>query len=62
MPEEIVCGPDPEHHLDAIRKYVEAGFDYVWIHRVGPDQDGFFRFYEHEVLPTVRELAPAAGR
>jgi coenzyme F420-dependent glucose-6-phosphate dehydrogenase len=49
----VVCGPDPEAHLDAIRSYVEAGYDHVYLHQVGPDQEGFFRFYEREVLPKV---------
>jgi coenzyme F420-dependent glucose-6-phosphate dehydrogenase len=51
--ENVICGPDPERHLDAIREYVEAGFDHVYVHQVGPDQEGFFRFYEREVLPKV---------
>jgi hypothetical protein len=24
------------------------------VHQIGPDQEGFFRFYEREVLPKVR--------
>jgi hypothetical protein len=27
------------------------------VHQVGPDQKGFMRFYEHEILPNVSELA-----
>lgn len=52
--ERIVCGPDPKQHLTQIQKYVEAGFDHVYIHQVGPDQEGFFRFYEREILPKFR--------
>ncbi|HEY0391542.1 MAG TPA: TIGR03557 family F420-dependent LLM class oxidoreductase [Solirubrobacterales bacterium] len=52
--ESIVCGPDPERHLAAIREYVEAGYDHVYVHQVGPDQDGFFDFYEREVLPALQ--------
>ncbi|MFN2543565.1 MAG: TIGR03557 family F420-dependent LLM class oxidoreductase [Actinomycetota bacterium] len=51
--EGVICGPDPERHLDAIREYADAGFDHVYVHQVGPDQEGFFRFYEREVLPKV---------
>ena len=47
------CGPDPERHLDAIREYVDAGFDHVYVHQAGPDQEGFFQFYEREVLPKA---------
>jgi coenzyme F420-dependent glucose-6-phosphate dehydrogenase len=50
----VPCGPDPERHRAAIKKYVDAGFDHVAIHQVGPDQEGFFRFYEQEVLPAFR--------
>ncbi|GAA2808883.1 LLM class F420-dependent oxidoreductase [Nonomuraea dietziae] len=48
------CGPDPEVHVEAIRKYVEAGFDEVYISQIGPDQDAFFSFYSEEVLPRLR--------
>lgn len=51
--EQVPCGPDPERHLAAIREYVDAGFDHVYVHQVGPDQEGFFRFYEDEVLPKL---------
>jgi coenzyme F420-dependent glucose-6-phosphate dehydrogenase len=54
---EVVCGPDPERHLEAIAEFVKAGFDHVYVHQVGPDQKGFMRFYEHEILPNVSELA-----
>jgi coenzyme F420-dependent glucose-6-phosphate dehydrogenase len=50
--ESIVCGPDPERHRAAIQEYVNAGYDHVYIHQVGPDQGSFFDFYEREVLPA----------
>lgn len=52
--ESIVCGPDRERHVAAIREYVDAGYDHVYVHQVGPDQDGFFDFYQREVLPELR--------
>jgi hypothetical protein len=56
----IVCGPDAEAHVQALMKYVDAGFDHVALHQVGPDQAGFFRFYASEVLPRLKRLAKAA--
>ena len=50
----IVTGPDPERHIDAIKEFAGAGFSHVYIHQIGPDQEGFFRFYEREVLPNLR--------
>lgn len=49
--EAIVCGPDPEKHAQAIQEYVDAGCDHVYVHQVGPDQEGFLDFYRREILP-----------
>jgi coenzyme F420-dependent glucose-6-phosphate dehydrogenase len=50
--ESVVCGPDPARHRAAIEEYVEAGYDHIYVHQIGPDQAGFFDFYEREVLPA----------
>ena len=49
--ESITCGPDPRRHAEAIQAYLDAGYDHVYVHQVGPDQEGFFRFYQERVLP-----------
>jgi G6PDH family F420-dependent oxidoreductase len=49
----IVCGPDPSKHIEKIREYEQAGYDHVYIHQVGPDQEGFFRFYREHILPEL---------
>jgi hypothetical protein len=46
----MTCGPDAQKHIAAIQEMIDAGFDHVYIHQIGPDQEGFFRFYEKEVL------------
>jgi hypothetical protein len=46
----VICGPDPERHVEAIRKYIDGGFSHVYLHQVGPDQEGFFRFYRERIL------------
>ncbi len=56
----VVCGPDVEKHADAIDAFVDAGYDHVYVHQVGPDQEGFFRFAEQELLPRYAR-APAAA-
>ena len=58
--EAIVCGPDPEAHLSGIREFAHAGFDRVYVHQVGPDQDGFIDFYEREILGEAESLDVAA--
>jgi coenzyme F420-dependent glucose-6-phosphate dehydrogenase len=49
----IICGPDPERHIAAVKEFVDAGYGHVYVHQVGPDQEGFFRFYAREVLPKL---------
>jgi coenzyme F420-dependent glucose-6-phosphate dehydrogenase len=50
--EKVICGPDPEKHCDAIKKYIDAGYDHVYLHQIGPEQEGFFDFYVKEIIPT----------
>lgn len=47
----VACGPDPERHLARLQEFIDAGFTHVYIHQVGPDQTGFFKFYKQEILP-----------
>jgi coenzyme F420-dependent glucose-6-phosphate dehydrogenase len=58
--ETVVCGPDPQRHVDAIARYARAGFDHVGVHQVGPDQEGFMRFYAREVMPRLAGTRAAA--
>jgi alkanesulfonate monooxygenase SsuD/methylene tetrahydromethanopterin reductase-like flavin-dependent oxidoreductase (luciferase family) len=51
--EAFPCGPDPERHLEAIREYIDAGYDEVYVLQIGPEQQGFFWFYEKEILPKL---------
>jgi|GEM_PF-505285 len=55
--ESITCGPDPERHVQAVRKYIEAGFDHLVLVGVGPDQHGFLRFWKEELAPRLRKLS-----
>jgi G6PDH family F420-dependent oxidoreductase len=50
----LPLGPDPEKHVKGIKQFLDAGYTHVYVHQLGPDQDGFFSFYENEVLPKLR--------
>jgi coenzyme F420-dependent glucose-6-phosphate dehydrogenase len=54
--EGVVCGPDPQRHLEALGKFADAGFDHVYVHQIGPEQEGFFDFYRREVLEPASEF------
>jgi coenzyme F420-dependent glucose-6-phosphate dehydrogenase len=49
--EKIVCGPDADRYFEQIEAYADAGFDHVYLHQVGPDQESFFRFAQEQLLP-----------
>ena len=51
--ESVVCGPDAERYLDQIREYEQAGVTHVYVHQIGPDQDGFLRFCREKILPRL---------
>ena len=59
--EAVSCGPDPGAHLGKIRAYLDAGFDRVYLHQVGPDQKGFLDFARRELLPAL-EQEPVGAR
>jgi G6PDH family F420-dependent oxidoreductase len=54
---KVVCGPDPEEHMAAIARFAAAGFTTLHVHQVGPDQPGFLRFYQREILPIFAAAA-----
>jgi coenzyme F420-dependent glucose-6-phosphate dehydrogenase len=49
----VTCGPDPEVHLAAIKRFVAAGYTTVYLHQVGPEQCGFLQFARSELLPRL---------
>nr|WP_042187566.1 TIGR03557 family F420-dependent LLM class oxidoreductase [Kibdelosporangium sp. MJ126-NF4]CEL18194.1 dehydrogenase [Kibdelosporangium sp. MJ126-NF4]CTQ90576.1 dehydrogenase [Kibdelosporangium sp. MJ126-NF4] len=57
--EALPCGPDPEPYVSAVSRHVDAGFDEVYIQQIGPDQEAFFDFWQHEVRPLIRDRIPA---
>ena len=51
--EKVVCGPDPDAIVEKIGEFVEAGFDHVFLHQVGPRQEEFLEFAKDELLPSI---------
>jgi G6PDH family F420-dependent oxidoreductase len=53
LADAVVCGPDPEPVAAAVRRRVAAGYSRIYLHQVGPDQSGFFRFLQSDLLPLL---------
>ncbi len=46
--------PDPDAHIEAVQRAIDAGYDHVYVHQIGPEQEPMLEFYEREVLPSFR--------
>jgi G6PDH family F420-dependent oxidoreductase len=55
IPEDSILGPNPNPYLKAIRSLQENGFDHVYLHQVGPEQEGFLKFFHTELLPLLEK-------
>jgi coenzyme F420-dependent glucose-6-phosphate dehydrogenase len=51
--EKVVCGPEAGPILEKIGAFEDAGFDHVFLHQVGPRQEGFLEFAKGELLQAV---------
>jgi G6PDH family F420-dependent oxidoreductase len=46
---QVVCGPDPDPIARAVLRFAAAGFTRVYVHQVGPDQQGFLGVWTKEL-------------
>jgi G6PDH family F420-dependent oxidoreductase len=53
----VPCGPDPQRYVSALRPFVDAGFDEIYVQQIGPNQQAFFDFWQREVRPAFQGLA-----
>jgi coenzyme F420-dependent glucose-6-phosphate dehydrogenase len=49
----LPAGPDPEPYLESLREYEQAGYTHIYLHQIGRDQEGFFRFWRDELEPRL---------
>jgi G6PDH family F420-dependent oxidoreductase len=56
---QVACGNDPEQQLEALRPYLELGFDEVYVGNMGPHYADMIQQFGTKVLPAARELGAA---
>jgi len=54
--DSVPHGPDVDTHVQAVKKFTDAGFDHVVLLAVGPDQESFIRFFKEKLGPQLRSL------
>ena len=55
IPEDSILGPNPSAYLKAIQSLLDNAYDHLYIHQVGPNQEGFPKFFKSELLPLLEK-------
>ena len=50
----VTLTPDLDRHVELIQHYIDLGFDEVYVHNVGRNQDEFIERYGREVIPNLK--------
>jgi coenzyme F420-dependent glucose-6-phosphate dehydrogenase len=50
----MLISADLEEHVEMLQKYVEMGFDEIYLHNVGRNQEAFIRTFGEKVLPRLK--------
>jgi G6PDH family F420-dependent oxidoreductase len=50
----VPCGPDLIDAVrDSVQQYVDAGYDHLYFHQIGPDQEGFLDYWHRELRAAL---------
>jgi G6PDH family F420-dependent oxidoreductase len=50
----VILTPDLDEHIRLIQHYIDLGFDEIYVHNVGRNQDEFIEAYGRHVLPALK--------
>jgi coenzyme F420-dependent glucose-6-phosphate dehydrogenase len=53
IPGDSIIGPKTDRYLEAVQTMQKNGFDHIYLHQVGPDQEGFLTFFKKTLLPAL---------
>jgi hypothetical protein len=53
------CGPDLDAIESSVQEYLDAGYDHLYFHQIGEDQEAFFAIWEAELADRLRNLRRA---
>lgn len=54
--EDVPHGPDVDTYVEAVKKFVDAGFDHIALLAFGDDQAAFIKFFETKLADRLRAL------
>jgi alkanesulfonate monooxygenase SsuD/methylene tetrahydromethanopterin reductase-like flavin-dependent oxidoreductase (luciferase family) len=53
MLEGVLVSSDPAVHAERLQGYLDLGFDDIYVHHVGKEQERFVEVYGEHVLPQL---------
>ena len=54
--ERVPCGPATDSIVDRVRQMVDAGYDHIYLHQIGPDQGALFELWKTELEDGLRSI------
>jgi coenzyme F420-dependent glucose-6-phosphate dehydrogenase len=54
LDDAVWISSDTGRHVELLRREIDRGFDGIYLHEVGPEQERFVEVFGREVLPQVR--------
>jgi G6PDH family F420-dependent oxidoreductase len=55
LAQQVSCGSSAERHLQAIDRYIQAGYNHIILVQIGPNQEEFLEFFKRELAPNLRK-------
>jgi coenzyme F420-dependent glucose-6-phosphate dehydrogenase len=52
--ESITIGPDPDAVVKTAGEFIDAGYDHLYFHQIGPDQDAFLDLWSNGLADSLR--------
>lgn len=52
--QSVLVSSEPGQHVEWLSRYVEMGFDHIYLHHVGQEQSEFIDVFGDQVLPNFR--------
>ncbi len=49
----LLISEDPDEHRAYVQRFIDLGFDRVYLHNVGRDQERWIRVFGEQVLPKL---------
>lgn len=57
--QSVLVSADPDQHIEWLKRYVDMGFDRIYLHHVGQEQAEFIEVFGGKVVAALQDRGPA---